>query len=72
MTVSQRYPVAAMIAFARDALANCGVPEAEAAIAAKAMIEADITGFDAHGIFRLSAYIANVKAGRIKIGRAHV
>ena len=39
MTVSQLYPVAAMVAFARDALANCGVPEAEAAIAAKAMIE---------------------------------
>jgi len=54
-----------MLAFTRDALAACGVPDADAATAAKAMIEADITGFDAHGIFRLGMYVSNLKSGRV-------
>jgi LDH2 family malate/lactate/ureidoglycolate dehydrogenase len=60
-----RFPVAAMLAFTREALAASGVPAADAAIAAKAMIEADLTGFDAHGIFRLSAYCDTLKSGRV-------
>ncbi len=60
-----RIPVAAMLAFTRDAIAACGVPDADAAIAAKQMIEADLTGFDAHGIFRLSSYCATLKSGRV-------
>ena len=52
----RRYSIAAMLAFTRDALAACDVPDADAAIAAKQMIEADLTGFDAHGIFRLAPY----------------
>ena len=59
-----RYPVAALLAFSRDALVACGVPEADAAIAAKQMTEADITGFDAHGIFRLGFYCNTLKSGR--------
>jgi LDH2 family malate/lactate/ureidoglycolate dehydrogenase len=65
MSESRRYPVAAMLAFTRDALVACGVPDTEAATAAKAMIEADITGFDAHGIFRLGMYVAGLKSGRV-------
>jgi L-2-hydroxycarboxylate dehydrogenase (NAD+) len=65
MSEAQRYPVAAMIAFARDALAACGVPDADAAVAAKAMIEADVTGFDNHGIFRLGWYVKCLKSGRV-------
>jgi len=65
MSESRRYPVAAMLAFTRDALAACGVPDADATTAAKAMIEADITGFDAHGIFRLGMYVAGLKSGRV-------
>lgn len=65
MSEARRYPVAAMLAFTRDALAACGVPDADAAVAAKAMIEADITGFDAHGIFRLGMYVTSLKSGRV-------
>jgi L-2-hydroxycarboxylate dehydrogenase (NAD+) len=65
MSQARRYPVAAMLAFTRDALAACGVSDADAATAAKAMIEADITGFDAHGIFRLDMYVAALKSGRV-------
>jgi L-2-hydroxycarboxylate dehydrogenase (NAD+) len=65
MAENRRYPIAAMVAFTRDALLAVGVPEADAAIAAKQMIEADLTGFDAHGIFRLSSYVAQLKSGRV-------
>ena len=54
-----------MLAFTRDALAACGVPDADAAIAAKQMIEADLTGFDAHGIMRLNNYCNWIKSGRV-------
>jgi LDH2 family malate/lactate/ureidoglycolate dehydrogenase len=59
------FPVAAMTAFTRDALLACGVPAADADTAARQMIEADITGFDAHGIFRLGAYCKTLRSGRV-------
>ncbi len=59
-----RYPVASLISFSQDALAACGVPEADAAVAARQMTEADITGFDAHGIFRLGMYCNTLQSGR--------
>jgi LDH2 family malate/lactate/ureidoglycolate dehydrogenase len=60
-----RLSAAALVAFTRDALAACGVPDADAATAAEKMIEADVTGFDAHGIFRLGFYVANLQDGRV-------
>lgn len=55
-----------MVAFTRDALLACGVPAADAALAAEKMIEADLTGFDAHGIVRLGLYVKWLKNGRVK------
>jgi L-2-hydroxycarboxylate dehydrogenase (NAD+) len=60
-----RVPVSAMVAFTRDAYRACGLPEQDATIVAEAMIEADLTGSDAHGIFRLPLYTKWVRAGRI-------
>ena len=65
MTEPRRFSAASLTAFTRDSLVACGVPDADAAIAAKAMIEADLTGFDAHGIFRLTAYVGTFKSGRV-------
>jgi LDH2 family malate/lactate/ureidoglycolate dehydrogenase len=65
MTEANRFSAAALIAFTRDALAACGVPAVDAATAADKMIEADLTGFDAHGIFRLGFYVANLRDGRV-------
>jgi LDH2 family malate/lactate/ureidoglycolate dehydrogenase len=65
MPEARRFAVPAMIAFTRDALLASGVPAADADLAAKVMIEADVTGFDAHGIFRLKFYVDNLKAGRV-------
>ena len=64
MSQVQRFSAAALLAFTRDALSSCGVPAADAEIAAKQMIEADLTGFDAHGVFRLNAYVTTLKSGR--------
>ena len=54
-----------MLAFTRDALLAHGLPAADAELAAKQMIEADLTGFDAHGIMRLGNYCNWIKSGRV-------
>ena len=42
-----------------------GVPAADAAKVAELMLEADLTGADAHGVFRLPQYIRRIKAGGV-------
>ena len=54
-----------MLGFTREAFVTCGVPDADAASIAAAMIEADLTGADAHGIFRLAQYVGVLRDGRI-------
>src|SRR5262249_7807042 len=60
-----KVPVRAMLAFTTDAFCACGVPDRDAAIVAGAMIEADLTGSDAHGIFRLAQYVRWLRENRI-------
>lgn len=60
-----RFPAEVLLAFAREALNACGMPEADAGTVAQAMIEADLVGSDAHGIFRLPQYTRNLQSGRI-------
>ncbi|TPG52422.1 Ldh family oxidoreductase [Roseomonas nepalensis] len=55
-----------MIAFAADVLAAEGLRPADAARAAELMVEADLTGADAHGIFRLPQYVRRLRAGGAK------
>ena len=43
--------------FTTDVLCACGMPAADAAITAACIIEGDLTGADAHGIFRLPQYV---------------
>ncbi|MEW6450517.1 MAG: Ldh family oxidoreductase [Pseudomonadota bacterium] len=65
MAEPRRFAIAPTLAFMQQAFEACGVPTADAATIAKQMIEADLTGFDAHGIFRLSSYCENIRSGRI-------
>jgi len=65
MPEAGRFSIDAMAAFSRDALMACGVPRQDAEIAADKMTEADRTGFDAHGIFRLGMYVKTLKSGRV-------
>jgi L-2-hydroxycarboxylate dehydrogenase (NAD+) len=59
----------------KDALAAAGLPPGDAAKVAELMTEADLTGADGHGIFRLPQYVRRFKAGgfnprpRIKVSR---
>jgi LDH2 family malate/lactate/ureidoglycolate dehydrogenase len=60
---ARRVPAAALRTFLVDALRACGLPEADAATVAGAMLEADLTGSDAHGVFRLAGYVRQLKRG---------
>jgi LDH2 family malate/lactate/ureidoglycolate dehydrogenase len=61
---SRRIPAAAIGSFMTDAMVACGLPAADAAIVAGAMLDADLTGSDAHGIFRLTGYVRQLKGGQ--------
>jgi L-2-hydroxycarboxylate dehydrogenase (NAD+) len=65
MSDQRRYPAASLLAFMREAFSACGVPEVDAVTVAGAMIEADLVGADAHGIFRLAQYVRNLQTGRV-------
>jgi L-2-hydroxycarboxylate dehydrogenase (NAD+) len=56
-------PASATRALIADAFIAAGLPQADAAQCAELMTEADLTGADGHGIFRLPQYIRRIKAG---------
>jgi L-2-hydroxycarboxylate dehydrogenase (NAD+) len=58
-------PASVARAFIADAFAAAGLPATDAARIAELMTEADLTGADAHGIFRLAHYIRRLKAGAV-------
>ncbi len=60
-----RVPASAIAAFIRDALAKMGLPLADATKVAELMTEADLSGADAHGVFRLPQYVRRLRAGGI-------
>jgi len=60
---TRRIPPTVLRAFLEDALRACGLPEADAQTVAGGMLEADLTGSDAHGLFRLPAYVGQIKRG---------
>jgi len=60
-------PASALVDFIQRALGSVGLPAEDAAVVAELMVEADLTGADAHGIFRLPQYIARIRAGGINV-----
>ena len=56
-------PARATKALIADAFVAAGLPDADAARCAELMTEADLTGADGHGIFRLPQYIRRLNAG---------
>ena len=59
----ERFSVASLRAFIASAFDAVGMPADAAEDTARLMIEADLSGFDSHGIFRLGGYIKRIKAG---------
>lgn len=53
----------ALSVFVANALSSQGVPDVAAAKVASLMVEADIFGYDTHGVFRLRQYLARLKGG---------
>jgi LDH2 family malate/lactate/ureidoglycolate dehydrogenase len=60
---TRRVPAAVLLQFLTDAFRGCGLSAADAAITAAAMLEADLTGSDAHGVFRLPGYVRQLRRG---------
>jgi L-2-hydroxycarboxylate dehydrogenase (NAD+) len=59
----RRIPSATLRSFLVDAFLACGLSDTDAATVATAMLEADLTGSDAHGVFRLAGYVRQLKRG---------
>jgi L-2-hydroxycarboxylate dehydrogenase (NAD+) len=58
-----RIPISAVTSLIVDAMMKSGVPADDAAKIGELMLEADLTGADAHGVFRLPQYITRLKLG---------
>jgi L-2-hydroxycarboxylate dehydrogenase (NAD+) len=56
-------PASAVRSLIEDCLAAGGLPHKDAARCAELMAEADLTGADGHGVFRLPQYVRRLKAG---------
>jgi len=56
-------PVDRLAAFIAAALGSQGVPDADATKVAEIMVDADVFGYDTHGVFRLRQYMARLKDG---------
>jgi L-2-hydroxycarboxylate dehydrogenase (NAD+) len=62
---TRRIPAAAIRSYMTDAFRACGLPDADAATVAGAMLDADLSGSDAHGVFRLPGYVRNLQRGNV-------
>ena len=60
-----RVAAPAIAAFIADSMMAVGLPADDAAKVAELMVEADLVGADAHGVFRLPQYIRRIQAGGI-------
>ncbi|MCB4768773.1 Ldh family oxidoreductase [Ancylobacter sp. Lp-2] len=69
-------PASALEGLVADAMRACGLPAEDAQRVGKLMAEADLTGADGHGIFRLPQYVRRLRGGgvnprpRIEVERA--
>src|SRR3954465_8182213 len=61
----ERIAAKAIESFITDSLRKVGLPAGDAAKAAELMLEADLTGADAHGVFRLPQYVRRLRGGGI-------
>ena len=62
-TKGVRIPTKAVTGLIVDAMIKVGVPKDDAARIAELMLEADLVGADAHGVFRLPQYVQRLKLG---------
>lgn len=58
-----RIAAEALIGFVTRAFASLGVPDRDAKAVAVLMVEADLLGYDTHGLFRLRQYVNRLRDG---------
>jgi LDH2 family malate/lactate/ureidoglycolate dehydrogenase len=63
VNTSRRVPAESISSFIADALVKVGLLVTNAAKVAELMTEADLTGADAHGVFRLPMYVKRLQKG---------
>jgi L-2-hydroxycarboxylate dehydrogenase (NAD+) len=64
-STGERVPAPAIAGLIQDCLGKTGMPAADAAKVAELMTEADLTGADAHGVFRLPQYVRRLRKGGV-------
>jgi LDH2 family malate/lactate/ureidoglycolate dehydrogenase len=62
-----RMPATRLQEFAARAFQAVGIPADDAATVADLMVQADLSGSDGHGIFRLPQYVRRIRAGGINL-----
>ena len=55
-----------LAAFCREILIQSGMPPTDAVIVADTLVEADLRGYETHGVMRLGMYLERVKRGVMK------
>jgi LDH2 family malate/lactate/ureidoglycolate dehydrogenase len=58
-------PVEKLKAFGEDVLVRAGIPTGDAKKVIALMVDADLTGAEAHGMYRLPQYVKRIRAGGI-------
>jgi LDH2 family malate/lactate/ureidoglycolate dehydrogenase len=66
-TAARTLPAAALEDFITLSFSAVGMPESDARTTATLMVEADLLGSDAHGIFRLPQYVRRIREGGINL-----
>jgi L-2-hydroxycarboxylate dehydrogenase (NAD+) len=61
----KRIPAEVLRPFIAACLRICGLPDGAAAEVAHMMVEADLAGADAHGVFRLPQYVRRLRGGAV-------
>jgi LDH2 family malate/lactate/ureidoglycolate dehydrogenase len=62
----QRIPAASLRTFGTQVLAALGVPEADGALVADSLVQADLWGHQSHGFLRLPWYAARLRSGAMR------
>jgi LDH2 family malate/lactate/ureidoglycolate dehydrogenase len=62
----ERFPPDALRAFGTRVLIASGVPEADAALVAESLVQADLWGHGSHGLLRLPWYVARLRSGAVR------
>jgi LDH2 family malate/lactate/ureidoglycolate dehydrogenase len=65
MSLPLRYDWEKLQTFCAQVFVRAGVPEANAAIVAESLVQADLRGVESHGVVRTAIYLKRVEAGKI-------